>query len=156
MKKGLKLSVIALAIMSLKVRGEASIVAEISVGELVDKITILLIKKERISNPAKLKNIEKELQTLLETFSKLPSSSELTDLMLKLQVVNTKLWDIEDEIRFKELESKFDAEFISLARSVYITNDERCRIKRAINELLGSRLMEEKSYTEYVKTEMGT
>lgn len=151
MKKIIKFEILFLLLLHLQVAGKASVFAEISAGDLVDKITILLIKKERINNPTKLKNVETELQALQETFSNLQQSPELIELMQQLKGVNVKMWELEDEIRLKELESKFDAEFIELARSVYLTNDERCRIKRVINELCGSRLIEEKSYTEYVK-----
>jgi hypothetical protein len=119
-------------------------------GELIDKITILEIKSERIGDSAKLANVRIELDLLNETWRADPSSR--TDIAMErkqLRAVNEALWDIEDRIRLKEKAKAFDAEFIELARSVYIRNDERAAIKRAINEKLGSRLVEEKSYQDY-------
>lgn len=127
-----------------------AIYTEVQIGELIDKITILQIKSERIKDPAKLKNINAELTTLLEDCKKnVPQSEKLSALWRELKEVNEKLWIIEDDIRDKERAKDFDAKFIDLARSVYYTNDERCRIKREINMLLGSRLVEEKSYSDY-------
>ena len=127
-----------------------SIMAEIQIGELIDKITILQIKAEKIKDPAKLKNINTELETLLATCQQgIPQSQKLNDLWCNLLSVNKDLWKIEDDIRDKERAQEFDEEFVRLARAVYYTNDERCRIKRLINELSGSRLMEEKSYRDY-------
>ena len=129
---------------------QAIVTAEVSVGELVDKITILQIKTERITDEKKLRNVRTELATLLQTFGEhVTPSKELDTLMQELRTVNEELWDIEDDIREKEHKQEFDQEFIKIARSVYFTNDRRCAIKRAINELCGSRLVEEKSYTEY-------
>jgi len=126
------------------------VTAEIAVGELVDKITILKIKSDNIKNPEKLKNIRTELATLLKTLQEnVPASEKLTELSEKLLEINKQLWDIEDAIRDKERERCFDKEFIEIARSVYYTNDERCRVKRKINDLTGSRLVEEKSYAAY-------
>jgi len=126
------------------------VTTEIAVGELVDKITILQIKSENITNPEKLKNICTELETLRKTLEEnVPASEELDKLTEKLLDINKQLWDIEDAIRDKERERCFDQEFIEIARSVYYTNDERCKVKRAINDLTGSRLMEEKSYAAY-------
>lgn len=128
-----------------------SIVAEIQVGELIDKITILQIKKERIKDAIKLKNIETELDSLLYTYStNIAQSSYIEELWESLKATNETLWTIEDDIRDKERKSIFDQGFIDLARAVYYTNDERCRIKRDINILTGSRLIEEKSYTNYI------
>lgn len=128
-----------------------SVTAEIAIGELIDKITILQIKQERITDSAKLKNICTELETLLCTYeTQCKPSVQLEQLIDDLRAVNTILWDIEDAIRDKERDKKFDYEFIELARSVYHTNDKRCTIKRAINDLCGSRLCEEKSYKEYI------
>lgn len=127
-----------------------SVMTEVQIGELIDKITILQIKKERIKDAAKLKNIDAELNTLLETYTKdVPHMPGITDLWSTLKNTNEKLWVIEDDIRDKERSRNFDQQFIDLARAVYYTNDERCRIKRDINMLTGSRLIEEKSYTAY-------
>lgn len=122
----------------------------ISYGELIDKITILEIKSERMRDAAKLANVRTELDLLVETWTANPASSR--DIAVErdaLKRVNEALWDIEDEIRLKEKAKAFDAGFIELARSVYIRNDERARVKRAINEKLGSTLVEEKSYQDY-------
>ena len=122
----------------------------ISYGELIDKITILEIKSERIGDAAKLANVRIELDLLAETWSANPASgSDIGVERNALKRVNEALWDIEDRIRLKEKAKAFDAEFIELARSVYIRNDERARVKRAINEKLGSTLVEEKSYQDY-------
>jgi len=118
-----------------------------SIGELIDKITILEIKLERIDDPNKLINIENELDALESIH--IPHLGGFDDLMRDLKIVNEKLWVIEDAIRRKESKKEFDKEFIDLARSVYLTNDERSKIKRKINELTGSSLIEEKSYDEY-------
>jgi len=127
-----------------------SVVAEVQVGELIDKITILQIKMERIKDPAKLINIKAELDTLLDTCNhSVPHSLKLKTLWNELLEVNSELWVIEDDIRDKERAREFDDSFVKLARSVYYTNDERCRIKRELNLLAGSRLIEEKSYTDY-------
>jgi hypothetical protein len=123
---------------------------EISVGEFLDKITILEIKSERIQDPEKLRNVKKELDLLRKTWADSPlSKSDVTPHLDALKKVNEVLWDIEDGIRRKEADGSFDDEFIQLARSVYQTNDERAAIKRELNRLLGSKLVEEKSYTEY-------
>lgn len=129
---------------------QINITVEVPIGELIDKITILQIKEKRIHEPIKLANIRKELSALLKTYDHyVIESKDLQELTHHLRKTNETLWDIEDAIRDKELYKKFDEEFIALARSVYYTNDERCRIKRAINELCGSRLIEEKSYRDY-------
>ena len=126
------------------------ITAEISAGELIDKITILTIKKENIKDPEKLKNVKAELESLTETKEDLiPPSEEINELQDELLEINKKLWDIEDDIREKENYKDFDQEFVDLARSVYITNDERSIVKRKINIVTGSRLVEEKSYAAY-------
>jgi len=122
----------------------------VSYGELIDKITILEIKSERITSAAKLANVRVELEILDATWR--ADSAARTDIAAEraaLRRVNEALWDIEDRIRLKEKAKAFDAEFIELARSVYIRNDERAEIKRAINEKLGSTLVEEKSYEDY-------
>ncbi len=122
----------------------------VSYGELIDKITILEIKSERIKDAAKLANVRVELDLLNDTWQ--ADSAARSDIAAErdaLRRVNEALWDIEDRIRVKEKAKAFDAEFIELARSVYIRNDERAVIKRAINEKLGSTLVEEKSYEDY-------
>jgi len=133
-----------------KISGSIAVSAEVSVGELIDKITILHIKSERIFDEKKLHNINTELVSLLTTQqANVPSSQELDELTQQLKETNEKLWVIEDDIRDKEREQCFDQVFIQLARNVYYTNDKRCRIKKEINILLGSHLVEEKGYSEY-------
>lgn len=123
---------------------------EVSVGELLDKITILEIKSERIADPAKLVNVNKELEILRKTWADSPlCSTDISDPMQRLKAVNVELWDIEDGIRLKEGAGEFDDEFIQLARSVYFRNDVRAAVKKEINILLGSGLVEEKSYADY-------
>lgn len=121
-----------------------------SVGELLDKISILKIKQEKISDTEKLANINREL-TELETIWTATSdaSIDLTDLCAQLKQVNSALWDIEDKIRDKESSGLFDQEFIELARSVYKQNDLRAALKKEINLRSGSELVEEKSYQSY-------
>ena len=127
-----------------------SVTVDIAPGELVDKITILEIKLERITGEAKLQNVRTEWTILTAVRdADLPSSTELDNLTAELKVVNEKLWVIEDDIRDCERQSDFSNEFIRLARAVYFNNDERARLKRRINELLGSPLIEEKSYAAY-------
>jgi hypothetical protein len=122
----------------------------ISWGELLDKITILQIKLENLTSQDALNNVARELKQLQFTFSKYcPEAIKPKLFEAELKRTNQQLWDIEDKIRDKERNKSFDAEFIQLARSVYITNDERSRIKKRINETLGSDLIEEKSYSEY-------
>jgi len=122
----------------------------IAYGELIDKITILEIKAERITDSAKLANVRVELDLLNETWqADSASRSDIAAERAELRRVNEALWDIEDRIRIKEKAKAFDAEFIELARSVYIRNDERAKVKRAINTKLGSTLVEEKSYADY-------
>lgn len=122
----------------------------VAVGELIDKITILEIKSEQITDPAKLVNIRKELDLLRSVRqSAVPQTTELTDLTNALKQVNQRIWDIEDAIRDLERDKSFGEEFIAVARSVYRTNDERAKIKRQINEAVGSELTEEKSYAAY-------
>ena len=126
------------------------ILVPVSPGELVDKITILRIKAERITDAAKLHNVRVELEALEATWRQCgaPVESVAAD-EAALQKVNEALWDIEDRIRDKERDRLFDAEFIELARAVYVTNDERAALKKRINLALGSRLVEEKSYAQY-------
>jgi len=127
-----------------------SIKIEISVGELLDKITILQIKTERIGDAAKLENIKKELRILQAQWEGSPYSKiDLGENISALKKVNERLWDIEDEIRNKENKHVFDEDFIELARSVYFINDQRAEIKRTINNSTGSDLIEEKSYSDY-------
>ena len=121
--------------------------AEISAGELFDKITILEIKKEKISNNEKLVDVEKELSSLKDTVEKfIPDQSKISKHINDLKEINLKLWDIEDGKRAAEKEKKFDDKFIELARNVYKFNDERAKIKLAINIALGSNIKEVKSY----------
>ena len=123
------------------------ILAEISAGELLDKITILEIKKEKITDNDKLKNINKELSSLTITSNeKIPDKSKIKDLLTSLKKINYRLWDIEEGKRRAEKDKKFDEEFIKLSREVYKTNDERAKIKLAINEILGSNIKEIKSH----------
>lgn len=127
-----------------------SIMTAIAPGELIDKITILRIKSERISDDAKLRNIRTELDILQKTQADaVPQSDEMTRLEGELKAVNEALWDIEDDIRDCERAKDFGEEFIRLARAVYITNDKRAALKKEINLLLGSTIVEEKSYAKY-------
>jgi hypothetical protein len=122
----------------------------VSFGELIDKITILEIKAAQIRDAAKLANVRNELDALNQTWSSNAASrTDISDARGRLKNVNEDLWVIEDRIRLKEKAQSFDAEFIELARSVYFRNDERAAIKREINQTLGSRLVEEKSYENY-------
>ena len=121
-----------------------------SVGELLDKITILEIKSEKITDEAKLKNINYELELLTKTWLETGLRSGKTDeLKQALKDVNLKLWQIEDDIRIYEKNRSFGDEFVQLARSVYYQNDDRAAIKKEINLLTGSDLVEEKSYESY-------
>ena len=123
------------------------ILAEISAGELIDKITILEIKKEKISNKEKLVEVNKELISLNETLKKsINDESKIVSFKNDLKNINLKLWDIEDGKRSAEKKKKFDEKFIELARNVYRFNDERAKIKLAINNALGSNIKEVKSY----------
>ena len=123
------------------------ILAEISAGELIDKITILEIKKEKISNKEKLVEVNKELISLNKTLEKsINDESKILSFKNDLKNINLKLWDIEDGKRLAEKNSQFDEKFIELARSVYKFNDERAKIKLAINNALGSNIKEVKSY----------
>ena len=124
------------------------IMAEISIGELLDKITILKIKKIKIKNKDKIKLIDKELKSLNETLKFNVSLDEkVLTLMLRLENVNKKLWDIENQKREYEKIKKFDDKFISLSRDVYKYNDQRAEIKLEINNYLGSNIKEVKSYS---------
>jgi len=127
-----------------------SVYVHVSFGELIDKITILRIKKERINDTEKLKNIVKELTKLEATWNDINQPHDnISKKITSLKQVNEQLWDIEDRIRLKESAKAFDNEFIELARAVYKTNDQRATIKKQINMMLGSELIEEKSYQEY-------
>lgn len=130
-----------------------SILAEISIGEFLDKLTILRIKSKRILDEARHKNIRKELQKLETVWERLgPEYGDITAEIGELKKVNEALWDIEDRIREKDTRKEFDDEFIELARSVYLHNDRRAKIKRTINIRLGSGLIEEKLYRNYEGT----
>jgi hypothetical protein len=123
------------------------ILTEISAGELIDKITILEIKKMKIENQDKIAEIEKELSSLNNTMKKfIPNTSKISESIEQLKNINLKLWDIEDGKRFAEKNNNFDEKFIKLARNVYKFNDERAKIKLAINNALGSNIKEVKSY----------
>lgn len=123
------------------------ILAEISAGELIDKITILEIKKTKITNKDKLIEIEKELLSLNDTMKKfIPNNSEISKFKNSLKDINLKLWDIEDGKRSAEKNNDFGEKFVELARKVYKFNDERAKIKLAINNALGSNIKEVKSY----------
>ena len=122
----------------------------VSVGEVLDKITVLQIKLAHISDPAKRANIQNELDALLPLVAgDAFTTDQMQALMAELKSVNEALWDIEDDIREKEAAKSFDAEFVRLARAVYITNDKRAEIKKQINLATGSALVEEKSYESY-------
>lgn len=128
----------------------SQILVPVSFGELLDKITILQIKSERMHDPAKLANVHRERDALLAAWAAHPASAvAIAPLRDALKAVNERLWDIEDAIRGQERAQCFSAEFIRLARAVYVENDERARIKRAINQALGSTWVEEKSYVDY-------
>ena len=123
------------------------ILAEISAGELLDKITILEIKKVKIKDSEKLISIDKELSSLTKTSDeKIPDKSKVSNLIEDLKKINFKLWDIEENKRKAEKDKKFDDDFIELSRDVYKSNDERAKIKLKINELLGSNIKEVKSH----------
>jgi predicted nucleic acid-binding Zn-ribbon protein len=122
---------------------------EVSWGELVDKLTILEIKERRLSSPDAVANVRRELAALNKVLNGLHPPEGFAVLKQGLVAVNESLWEIEDRIRAKEAASTFDQEFIDLARSVYINNDKRAALKREINLLLKSDLIEEKQYTAY-------
>jgi len=133
--------------MSSKIKYSSTILAPISIGELIDKITILEIKQKYMTG-IKLKNINKEMK-LLKNILQDKNLEINNDLIKNLKKVNKKLWEIEDNIRIKESNQEFDEEFIKLARSVYIENDKRASIKKEINQRYNSDLVEEKSYKNY-------
>ena len=123
------------------------IIVQISVGELLDKISILEIKKEKIKDKEKLDDINKELASLsLTSGEKIPDKSQVKDLIIDLKKINLRLWDIEEGKRLAEKNKKFDDEFIKLSRDVYKSNDERAKIKLKINKILGSNIKEVKSH----------
>ncbi|MDH3583367.1 MAG: DUF6165 family protein [Phycisphaerae bacterium] len=122
----------------------------VSAGELIDKLTILEIKGERMSDAQKLKNVQLERKLLADIVTgEIPDSSELTRLQAEMKSVNETLWEIEDRVRDCERRKDFGAAFVEDARAVYITNDRRSQVKRQINALLGSEIVEEKSYEAY-------
>ena len=130
------------------------ILAPVSVGEIFDKLSILQIKEQKISEPNKLGNVKNEIKELKKTIidfeiNQQSYSNLLNRLKAKLFETNSKLWDIEDALRKLENEKIFEQEFVSLARQVYITNDERAEIKKEINKLTGSSIIEEKHYSRY-------
>jgi len=128
----------------------SEILAPVSFGELLDKIAILQIKSERMSDETKLANVRKELSALENTWMAHPGAGHnIVELRAQLKAVNERLWVIEDDIRIKEKNQAFDDDFVKLARSVYFENDDRARIKKEINLALGSSYVEEKSYQDY-------
>ena len=122
----------------------------VSPGEVLDKITILEIKSERMSDPAKVANVRTELALLQETWNRAVQADDVVrELHTQLKEINEALWEIEDDIRDKERAKEFDQRFIELARSVYFTNDRRSEVKKKLNLHLGSQIIEEKSYQDY-------
>ena len=121
----------------------------ISLGELVDKISILIIKQKNITDETKLDHVKKELNFLQKTLMNYVQQEEINNYLENLININSKLWNIEDDIRECERKKLFDQTFIDLARSVYFTNDERAKVKNDINKTFGSELVEVKSYEEY-------
>ena len=127
-----------------------SIRIEVAPGEIIDKLTILEIKRERIADEGKRKNVSYEWDVLTrDLVAAVPATPELDALRAKLKEINLKLWVIEDDIRDCERAKDFGPKFVELARAVYFTNDERAAVKRQINELLNSAIIEEKSYAAY-------
>jgi Family of unknown function (DUF6165) len=127
-----------------------SISVKISAGELLDKITILVIKLEKMSDPAKLSNVRKEYDMLMDVYrNEIVESHDLIVLRDRLKQFNQRIWDTEDEIRDFEKRKDFGERFVELARTAYLTNDRRSSTKREINDLLKSTLVEEKSYSAY-------
>ena len=121
----------------------------ISLGELVDKISILIIKQKNITDETKLDHVKKELDFLQKTLMNYVQQEEINNYLENLININSRLWNIEDDIRECERKKLFDQTFIDLARSVYFTNDERAKVKNDINKTFGSELVEVKSYEEY-------
>ena len=127
-----------------------NILVPVSPGEVLDKITILEIKSERMTDPAKVANVRVELALLRDTWSQAVQEDEVVRrLHDALKEINEKLWEIEDDIRDKERVKEFDERFVELARSVYFTNDRRSQVKKELNLHLGSQIIEEKSYQDY-------
>lgn len=127
-----------------------SVLVPVSWGEIIDKITILEIKAERLTDAGKLANVTKELNELVAVREReFPDHGELAMLAAELKAINEKLWVVEDDLRDCERAKDFGAKFVELARAVYYTNDERAAVKRKVNDLLGSALVEEKSYAPY-------
>jgi hypothetical protein len=128
----------------------SKILTEISAGELLDKLSILEIKLNKIKNPSFLQEVKREYDILNKTKNNNISSSDKIDILYKnLKKINEKLWKIENEIRLCEKNSDFNDKFVQLARNVYIENDKRSKIKLEINKVLGSNIIEVKQYTEY-------
>jgi phenylalanyl-tRNA synthetase alpha subunit len=126
------------------------ILIPISPGELLDKITILEIKSERIESEEKRTNVNRELEILNKVWTNsVPEDDTITGLRNKLKSINEELWDIEDDIRDEERDKRFEQRFIELARAVYVTNDKRANAKKEINIYLKSEIVEEKSYQDY-------
>ena len=126
------------------------LLVEVAPGELIDKITILEIKLQNIKDEAKLANVRREYEILMETFrANIAETDDLRALIDELRVANQRIWDIEDEIRDLERAKEFGDPFVAVARSVYRSNDRRAATKRKINELLNSVIIEEKSYADY-------
>ena len=126
------------------------ILVPIAPGELLDKITILEIKSERIDNPQKVANVRHELELLRKVWSdSVTEDKVIADLHQQLKTINEELWDVEDDIRDEERQNRFGERFIELARAVYITNDKRAQSKKDVNLHLGSEIIEEKSYRNY-------
>ncbi len=122
----------------------------VSPGEVLDKITILEIKSERMTDPQKVANVRVELELLQKTWAAaITGDDTIRDLHAQLKEINEALWEIEDDIRDKERAKEFDERFIELARSVYFTNDRRSEVKKKLNLHLGSQIVEEKSYQDY-------
>lgn len=126
------------------------VLINVSIGELIDKISILEVKKRKVTNISKLHHIEKELKILSEVAVSYLTNSEIFECYKELIEINNQLWDIEDDIRSLEHAKQFDFEFISLARKVYITNDKRFLIKDKINNITDSQIKEIKDYKEYL------
>lgn len=126
-----------------------NVMAPVSPGELLDKITILEIKAERIEDAQKNANVRVELNLLNAIWASDVPDVDVADERAALKAVNEKLWEIEDDIRDEERAKRFGERFVELARSVYFTNDERARLKKVINTKMGSQIVEEKSYSDY-------
>jgi hypothetical protein len=127
-----------------------SVLVPVSWGEVIDKITILEIKAERLSDAGKLANVTRELDELVSVREReFPNHADLAKLAAALKAINEKLWVVEDDLRDLERAKDFGPRFVELARAVYYTNDERAAVKRKVNDLLGSTLVEEKSYAPY-------